>query len=99
MEPRNGYRNALNRIGATPLMMAARLADAGGAPLRADRVEARFVRPTNAGHDFALDLTRRGAGAYGAEVEMPVAGQWDVRLLVVRAADSFQLRERVFVAP
>lgn len=27
-EPRNGYRNALNRIGATPLMMAARLADA-----------------------------------------------------------------------
>ena len=28
VEPRNGYRNALNRIGATPLMMAARLADA-----------------------------------------------------------------------
>ena len=28
MEPGNGYRNALNRIGATPLMMAARLADA-----------------------------------------------------------------------
>ena len=27
-EPRNGYRNALNRVGATPLMMAARLADA-----------------------------------------------------------------------
>ena len=26
-EPRNGYRNALNRVGATPLMMAARLAD------------------------------------------------------------------------
>ena len=27
-EPLNGYRNALNRIGATPLLMAARLADA-----------------------------------------------------------------------
>lgn len=27
-EPANGYRNALNRIGATPLLMAARLADA-----------------------------------------------------------------------
>ncbi len=27
-EPKNGYRNALNRIGATPLLMAARLADA-----------------------------------------------------------------------
>ena len=27
-EPTNGYRNALNRIGATPLLMAARLADA-----------------------------------------------------------------------
>ncbi len=27
-EPRNGYRNALNRMGATPLLMAARLADA-----------------------------------------------------------------------
>ena len=27
-EPRNGYRNALNRVGATPLLMAARLADA-----------------------------------------------------------------------
>ena len=27
-EPRNGYRNELNRIGATPLLMAARLADA-----------------------------------------------------------------------
>ena len=27
-EPRNGYRNALNRIGATALLMAARLADA-----------------------------------------------------------------------
>ena len=26
-EPRNGYRNALNRVGATPLLMAARLAD------------------------------------------------------------------------
>ena len=27
-EPRNGYRNALNRVGAPPLLMAARLADA-----------------------------------------------------------------------
>lgn len=27
-EPTNGYRNALNRIGATPLLMAGRLADA-----------------------------------------------------------------------
>ena len=27
-EPRNGYRNVLNRVGATPLLMAARLADA-----------------------------------------------------------------------
>ena len=27
-EPKNGYRNALNRLGATPLLMAARLADA-----------------------------------------------------------------------
>jgi ankyrin repeat protein len=27
-EPRNGYRNALNRVGATALLMAARLADA-----------------------------------------------------------------------
>jgi len=24
-EPRNGYRNALNRVGATPLLMAAAL--------------------------------------------------------------------------
>ncbi|HTO82648.1 MAG TPA: FixH family protein [Methylomirabilota bacterium] len=69
--------------------LTASFADHDGKPLTHRSVEALFVRPTLAGHDFKVTLAGQGSGVYGAAVEAPLSGQWDVTVLArYRAADG-----------
>ena len=79
-EPRNGYRNALNRIGATPLLMAARLADA---PLmrvlvelgrRSDGSQRGWDHPADGGVRRRHPLAGRGPGHRGRGAGLRRAG-------------------------
>ena len=73
------------------------LTDDSQQPVFADTVTAQLFRPTHEGWDFETVLDGRGAGRYSADLEFPLSGQWDVRLVARRGADSYQARQRVLV--
>ena len=75
--------------------IALRLTDSAGAPLERAEVRATFVRPTQEGHDIDLELPWRGDGHYAAEAELPLAGQWDLRVDVNHRRGSYRLEERI----
>lgn len=73
------------------------LLDKSGEPLRGLDVAAALVRPTRAGLDMKIELEPAGRGEYRAEAILPVAGQWDVRILARRGDEDFQATRRILV--
>ena len=73
------------------------LLDKAGEPLRDLQVTAAVVRPTRAGFDTRVEMEPRGFGEYRAEVNLPLAGQWDVRISARRGDESFQATRRIIV--
>ncbi|HET6518722.1 MAG TPA: FixH family protein, partial [Geminicoccaceae bacterium] len=72
------------------------LADRSGVPLPGAEVRARFIRPSHQGVDFELDLPETAtAGRYGADVELPLPGLWEVRVRAARGGHSYDLTERI----
>lgn len=62
-------------------------------------VEARFVRPTDDGYDFTADLPKHHGGTYRADVALPLAGQWDVRIVAKSDGDTYSLSKPVYLRP
>lgn len=60
--------------------LAVLLAERDGRALTGATVAARFVRPTQAGHDKEVMLAEVGDGTYAREVELPLPGRWELRL-------------------
>ena len=81
------------------LAIALDLADRHGNPLERALVAATLLRPTHEGHDRRVALERRLHGRYAAEVELPLAGQWDVDLKVEAAGEVWRGARRVFLRP
>ena len=75
------------------------LQDASGEPLLVDRVEALLQRPLERGYDQRLVLRSAGSGRYSADVEMPLAGNWNVKVTARRGLERYQQSERLFVQP
>ncbi len=75
------------------------LTDRDGARLQGAKVDAELVRPTEEGHDFALDLSESEPGRYRAEVELPLAGQWEVRLAARARGEVYRLSPRIYLEP
>jgi nitrogen fixation protein FixH len=73
------------------------LVDADGQPLSGATVKAEFMRPTQAGMDFTVELTEDAAGLYGAAVDFPVEGLWDVRVFALEGERDFQHHQRLVV--
>lgn len=88
--------------GADPL--AARLVrlsvttkDAAGAAIEGMEVQVQIRRPTQDGFDQSVSLDPVSPGFYARTVELPMAGQWEVRLMARRGQDSYRLREQIEV--
>jgi nitrogen fixation protein FixH len=73
------------------------VSDADGAGLEGLQVTAEVRRPTQAGMDREVVLSRRDAGRYGTKVTLPEPGQWEVRVLATREEESFRLRDRILL--
>lgn len=73
------------------------LLERSGEVVMADRVTARFVRPTQAGMDFDVMLARAADGTWQAEVTPPHNGLWEVRVHAERGTDRFQQARRIVV--
>jgi nitrogen fixation protein FixH len=72
------------------------LLDRSGAPLHGATVTAELVRPTQEGLDFTVPLA--GAGqSFAADLELPLSGQWEVRLVAARADATLHHRQRIIV--
>ncbi|WP_445599632.1 FixH family protein [Azospirillum sp. A39] len=78
-------------------IVAVTLHDKHGNLLRDSTVTVRFIRPTAEGHDFETELPYLGEGRYAKPVELPLPGQWDMRLTIVHGGDDFQDQQRIFV--
>jgi len=77
--------------------VAVTFAAADRQPLDGLEVEIQFVRPTHEGFDVAARLDGRGKGVYAAPVTLPLAGQWQARVLARRGDDTFQNVRRIVV--
>ena len=75
------------------------LADRFGSLLQQAEVEAAFVRPTHAGDDMVVEVPHEHGGRYARQIELPLAGQWEVRLTITEGGQEYRLRERIFIAP
>ena len=84
-------------LGARQAEIVLELKDRTGAAITSAGVEGALVRPVQEGNDFAVSLTHRGGGRYAATVEAPLAGQWDLDLVVVAGEDHYRLRERLMI--
>lgn len=71
------------------------MTDGHGEPLTAATIRADFIRPTVEGHDVSIDLREIGGGRYAAAVALPLDGLWDVRVVVRRSAETFQINQRL----
>jgi nitrogen fixation protein FixH len=60
-------------------------------------VTARIVRPTSEGHDMDIRMKDYGRGHYVADVELPLRGQWDVRVVAKHPSGDFRLTRRIVV--
>ena len=74
-----------------------RLADRVGRAVVADRVWVQLVRPTSVGHDREALLTAYDAGRYRGSIDLPLAGQWDLRVRVEHAGGVYRTSRRVFL--
>ncbi|MEX0697893.1 MAG: FixH family protein [Dongiaceae bacterium] len=75
--------------------LAATFADRAGWPLGDLSVRALLIRPTHAGYDLEVALPHLGAGRYGAQVLLPLPGQWELRLVAARGAETWQTSRRL----
>lgn len=56
-----------------------------------------FIRPTKDGFDRQIELMEQGEGRYVALAKLPLAGQWDTRLLAKKGETDYQLSQRILV--
>jgi nitrogen fixation protein FixH len=89
------YESRGERAGTLTL----RAADRDGRPLGDLGVAATLVRPLGGAlPDRALELRATAPGVYAAAIEVPVSGQWEVRVIAAGAAgDRAHETHRFFV--
>jgi len=75
--------------------LSVRITDATGNPLEGAKINALFFRPTHEGFDRRLSLGPKGKGVYAAPASLPLAGQWDVRVLIRHGDDSYRAKRRI----
>jgi nitrogen fixation protein FixH len=73
------------------------LTDADGGPLAATRVSVEFVRPADKRAPIDVDLTNLGAGRFGARIDLPMRGSWDLDIAVEAKGRHFAVTKRVFL--
>ncbi len=78
-------------------IVAVTLHDKHGNLLKDSTVTVRFIRPTMQGHDVELELPYLGEGRYAMPVELPLPGQWDMRLTIAHATGDYQDQQRIHV--
>lgn len=87
--------------GVLPVVLTSRFLDKNGRPLTGLDVKAFLLRPTAQGYDLQVELQEAGGGRYSADAVLPLAGQWDLRIVATTTASptvrSWQSSRRIVV--
>ena len=73
------------------------LANADGRPLSGARVSLELVRPAEKFPPIDVHLTDLGDGRFGARIDLPLRGSWDLDIAVESNAQHFAVTKRVFL--
>ena len=73
------------------------LVDRAGQPVDAESVTLFVYRPSDAGQDFSIPMTREDRGRYAVDVSFPLVGVWDVLIAVTSGDDEYTVSERLNV--
>lgn len=71
--------------------------DRDGSALDGLQIEARLIRPTHEGYDRSVVLEEGGEGRYRRHLTVPLAGQWDVRVVASRDGQRYQDTRRIMI--
>jgi len=83
-----------------PIALEARFLDRDGNALTGLEVRALLQRPAAEGHDMELPLAERGGGRYVARTDLPLPGQWDLRIVATATGSdraSWQSSRRILL--
>lgn len=80
-----------------PVEIAARFTGRDGNDLDGLTVEVELVRPATQGHDMTLSLVRQGDGRYVAPAQLPLRGQWELRIAATGEGAAWQSSRRIVV--
>lgn len=81
--------------GARRGRIVAHARDAGGAPLADAVIVAHLVRPAQSGHDMDVTLTAGRDGVHAAEVELPLAGLWEIQTQITHRSGTYRTAQRI----
>ncbi|MBK1721355.1 FixH family protein [Thiocystis violacea] len=81
----------------TPAWIRVFLVDKAGQPVDPDAVTLYVYRPSDAGRDFSIPMTREDSGRYVAKASFPLIGVWDTLIAVQSDEDEYSIGERVNV--
>jgi nitrogen fixation protein FixH len=73
------------------------LTDASGSPLAGARVSVELVRPAEKQASIDVVLADFGNGRFGAKVDLPLRGSWDLDIAVDARGQHFAVTKRVFL--
>ena len=89
---------AFAQTGADVGELQVHAADEHGNPLAWASITAKFVRPTQQGQDFSVEVQPASTG-YAAVVDFPLSGVWDLKLLIEHDGRPYRFEERIFLRP
>ncbi len=71
--------------------------DHEGKPIRSGIVLLSAYRPSDASHDFTVELKRTDAGTFTAPISFPLPGHWDLIARIDAGDHHFDTAQRIFV--
>ncbi len=71
--------------------------DHAGIPVSSGQVILTAYRPSDANHDFDVELQRSDAGTFTAPVTFPLPGHWDLIARIDAEGQRFDTAQRIFV--
>lgn len=77
--------------------VALSLHDRDGNLLHDAKVDIKALRPVVQGHDMPVEVSYLGEGRYGANIDFPLSGVWDLKLSVDHPSGDYQETKRIWV--
>ncbi|WP_039458559.1 FixH family protein [Candidatus Jidaibacter acanthamoebae] len=67
-------------------------------PVKGGEVEVRIMRPVNDKYDMVVKLEEISSGRYSKTVQLPLQGQWEIKLKASVKNDVFFLNRRITIS-